>query len=388
MSTIARQALTEEVRTLAHAIGFNLVRFTSALPFAGLEQDVCQRIGQGLYANLPWFTPERAYMAGDIRRIVPPAQSIISLGLAYPSGNTYLPSTPGVPRGRVARYAWGRDYHRVVRRLTQRFIAELRQHFGHKEAQRGWVDTARLVERAVAARAGLGWVGKNSCLLTSEYGSWVLLAEVATDLDLEPDAPVRKTCGRCARCLPSCPTNALPAPGVLDATQCISALTIEARGAIPRTLRPKIGDWIFGCDICQEVCPVNRGKEVKIHPDLLPERGCGPSIELLPLFSLSPAAFTAQFQGTSLMRTRREGLLRNACVALGNIADPAAAPVLCTVLAQETSALVREHACWALGRISSEQLVRQALAHAARSDPDLCVRQEAELSLDLGEVHS
>ncbi|MCL4543185.1 MAG: tRNA epoxyqueuosine(34) reductase QueG [Chloroflexi bacterium] len=373
--------MKDEIRRIGRSIGFDLVRFASVEPFVGLEQMLSERIAAGYFSGLDWFNQERAHLASDVRRIVPQARTLIALGLAYPSQDSYIPSEPGTPRGRVARYAWGRDYHPVVRGMTRRFIAELRHRYGHREARRGWVDTARVVDRAIATRAGLGWIGKNTCLLTHSLGSWLLLAEVATDLEIDPDPPLRTTCGRCARCLPACPTHAFPAPGVLDARRCISFLTIESRAVIPRELRRSAGDWIFGCDVCQEVCPVNRGVASAHLPDFAATQGIGPSPELLPLLFLSEEEFRARYRGTPVMRTGRTGLLRNVCVALGNVGDPAAIDPLQRVVREERQPLVRAHAVWALGEFASKMVVRRDLEQVCREDPDATVRTEASMVL-------
>lgn len=343
---------TAEIKALARQVGFDIVGVTSAAPFPSLNELLLDRLKRGLMGGLTWFTAERAAVSSDVHRLVPTARSIIALGLSYLGPGQFTPSTPGAPRGRVARYAWGRDYHPVILRRTARFIELLRERYGHEDARKGMVDTARIVDRAVAQRAGVGWYGKNTCILTHSHGSWVFLAEVVTDLELLPDQPLRTTCGKCTRCLPACPTDALIEPGVMDVGRCISYLTIEERGSIPLALRPLLGDWIFGCDRCQEVCPVNLKARASAPPEFGPEQGIGPSPELLPLLALDEAQFRARFAGTPIKRIKRRGLRRNVCVALGNSGDPAVIPALEQVLRDEPDALVREHAAWALARLN------------------------------------
>ena len=372
---------TAEVKALAQETGFDLVGITGAEPFIALEELLLERINAGLMGGLAWFTAERAHLAGDVHRIVPTARSIISLAVSYLGTASYQPPTRGVPRGRVARYAWGRDYHRVLLQRTARFIAALGERYGHQDARKGWVDTARVVDRAVAQRAGVGWYGKNTCILTHSHGSWIFLAEVVTDLELLPDRPLRTNCGHCTLCMPACPTGALIRPGVMDVGRCISYLTIEERGAIPRELRPAMGNWIFGCDVCQEVCPVNRDAPAAAPPEFGPEHGIGPSPELLPLLSLDAPTFAARFAGTPIKRIHRRGLLRNVCIALGNIGDPASIHALTRVLQEEADPLIRAHAAWALGRWQ-EREARQALEWAWANEGDVEVRTEVAAAME------
>jgi epoxyqueuosine reductase len=243
-----------------------------------------------------------------------------------------------------------------------------------------FVDSSPLAERAVAERAGLGWFGKNTMLLLPGAGSWAFLCEVILDLPLDPDVPLKKSCGACRRCLDVCPTGALVAPGVLDNPRCISFLTIELRDSIPRQLRPLIGNWIFGCDDCQEVCPVNRRPLFGRIEALRAYDDAAAFPPLLPLLALRDAEFRARYRGTPVLRAKSWGLQRNVCVALGNAGDPAAIPALAEVLwDQARHPLVREHAAWALGRFE-DQAARRALDRAwARADEAL--REELRLAL-------
>lgn len=375
---------TAAIKALALECGFDRVGITTAAPFPALHELLLERIRQGLMGGLAWFTAERAAVSSDVHQLVPTARSIISLAMSYLGDDAYVPSTSGTPRGRVSRYAWGCDYHPLILQQTARFIEQLQLRYGHKDARKGMVDTARIVDRAVAQRAGVGWYGKNTCILTHSHGSWVLLAEVVTDLELVPDRPLRTTCGACTRCMPACPTGALIRPGVMDVGRCISYLTIEEHGAIAADLRPAMGDWIFGCDVCQEVCPVNEKAPAAARPEFGPAYGIGPSPELLPLLSLTQAEFSARFTGTPIKRAKRSGLLRNVCVALGNIGDPVAIPALGAALTGDPAPLVRAHAAWALGRWPSAD-ARRHLEQARRSEGDAAVREEIEGALP-GEV--
>lgn len=371
---------TTAIKALAIECGFDLVGVTTAAPFPSLQELLLDRIRRGLMGGLAWFTADRALVASDVRQLVPKARSIISLAVSYLGTESYTPSTPGVPRGRVARYAWGRDYHAVILRQTAHFIEALRRRYGHTDARKGMVDTARIVDRAVAHRAGVGWYGKNTCILTRSLGSWVFLTEVVTDLDLKPDRPLRTTCGSCTRCMPACPTGALIQPGVMDVGRCISYLTIEEHREIPRELRPLLGDWIFGCDVCQEVCPVNRNTPAAARAEFGPAFGIGPSPELLPLLALSDAEFRLRFAGTPIKHAKRQRLLRNVCIALANIGDPVAIPALGATLTADPAPLVRAHAAWALGRWPGTA-AHCYLDNARSHECDALVSEEINLAL-------
>jgi epoxyqueuosine reductase len=384
-----------------------MARITSAGAFPEAERVLQERIAQGLMDGLPWFTAERAAVSCHPDALLPQAQSIITLAMFY---LTQQPDEPddGVPRGRISRYAWGDDYHEIIKPKLQQFAAWLRDYARDEVPEvetRLFVDTGRMVDRAVAQRAGLGWYGKNTNILTKGWGSWVFLAEVVTNLPLggnggSPfDTPSKASCGACDICLRACPTAALPAPYVLDNRRCISFLTIELRGSIPLELRPLMGNLIFGCDICQQVCPVNivaerrlgllndgkissaASQPVQFHPrrEFRPRPETGSSPELIPLLALGEEQFRERFRGSPIKRARRRGLLRNVCVALGNIGDPQAVPALIGAL-QDVEALVRGHAAWALGRIGGEQ-AKRALEETLVGEEDEEVRQEIRCAL-------
>jgi epoxyqueuosine reductase len=341
-----------------------------------------ERIAAGLFSGLPWFSRERAAVAGDPHHLMPDVQSIVALGISYLSDGPLDSSRPGAPAGRIARYAWGQDYHEVFRDKLRALHAFVQEQLGRPVGMRALADTARITDRAVAERAGMGWYGKNTNLLTHEFGSWVLLGELLLDVALPPDAPLRTHCGACTRCLPACPTGALIAPGVLDSDRCISYLTIEHKGPIPRALRPLIGNWIFGCDLCQEVCPVNRHRAPPNHPEFAPRPEVGSSPDLIPLLDLTEAEFRERFRGSPIRRAKWAGLRRNVCVALGNSGDPVAIPALVRVLGEDP-ALVRGHAAWALGRLGGPEAVA-ALAARAAVEPDAWVQEEIALAVEEG----
>ncbi len=353
-----------KVKELAQKAGFDVVGIASVEPFQRERQALAERIDAGMFDGLPWFTRARAEVATDPRALLPEARSIISLGLCYDTG--------GGPAGTIARYAWGQDYHEVIRGRLKDLQKSLAAEAGEFEF-RTFVDTGRLVDRAAAVRAGLGWYGKNTNLLNTRFGSWLFLAELVTTLELDPDTPTKQNCGQCHACLDVCPTGAIVAPYVVDNNRCISFLTIELRGPIPRELRPKMGGWIFGCDICQDVCPVN----VQAQPVYHAEFASRSDVEDVgALLKLDENAFRARFRGSPIMRARRRGLLRNVCVALGNSGSPAAIQPLTDALLHEPEPLVRGHAAWALGRLGASEPLRQAL----QSETDAYVREEIELA--------
>ncbi|HEX8599954.1 MAG TPA: tRNA epoxyqueuosine(34) reductase QueG [Chloroflexia bacterium] len=373
------QALKEAITSQAHALGFDLVRFTGAEPFPDAQRAMEERIEAGLYSGLSWFNLERASVAGNPRNLMPSARTIVSLGISYLSDVEATASTPGEPRGRVARYAWGLDYHEVFKEKLGALHAYVQEQLGRDVEARALVDTARIVDRAVAQRAGLGWYGKNTNLLNRERGSWVLLGELLLDVALPPDEPVKTTCGACTRCLPSCPTGALIAPGVLDNNRCISFLTIEHKGVIPRELRPLMGDWVFGCDICQDVCPVNRKAAPGNHPEFAPEQGIGPSPSLIELLEMTEDEFRTRFKHSPVKRAKLQGMQRNAAIALGNVGDPAAVPALVYALSGPYE-IVRGHAAWALGRLGGEHALTALHSRLMQEEAEW-VREEIEAAI-------
>lgn len=366
-------ALAAEIKQQAHQLGLHVVGIASAEAFPEVEATLVARIRAGLMDGLSWFTEERARFSSDPHNLMPQARSLISVAASYLMREPDGKETAG-PRGRIARYAWSRDYHEVLKERLFQLIECMRQQVPGARCA-AIVDTGRLVDRAVARRAGVGWYGKNTNILTLRYGSWVCLGEILTDVELPADRPTRRNCGRCTACLEACPTGALIAPGVIDNARCISFLTIENCGPIPRALRPLIGEWIFGCDICQEVCPVNRHAEPANVGPLAVE----PRPALIPLLRLSDEEFRQRFRHTALMRDKRRGLVRNVAVALGNAGAPAAVPALGEALHDEEP-LVRGHVAWALGRLGGPA-ARQYLLEALASEADGWVRSEITAAL-------
>jgi epoxyqueuosine reductase len=371
------------IKSLAREIGFDVVGITTAGPFPRDEQAAVERISQGLMDGLHWYTKERVRKANRPDVLLEGARSIISVAMSYNTGDPQ-PGEPG-PTGKIARYAWGDDYHTLMKERLRGLVDGLAERVGHPVQSRIFVDDGPMNDRAAAERAGVGWFGKNSNVLTPSHGSWVLLGQIITDLDLKPDLPLKKTCGECVRCIDDCPTGAIVAPFVIDNTRCISFLTIELRGSIPRELRPLVGDWVFGCDICQDVCPVNRKAAPGLEPAFQQRHDFG-APALLPLLELDDDGFRARFRNSAIKRAKRVGLQRNVCVALGNIGDLAAVPALAGALSAP-DAVVREHAAWALGRLGGNR-AGQALRDALEGEIDEAVRTEITLSLAEARVPS
>jgi epoxyqueuosine reductase len=368
------------VKRYARELGFDLVRITSAEQFAEDRAVALDRIKSGLMDGLPWYNENRVKRGTNPQELLPEARSIICLGLNYfqeEGPETSFGANSNRPKGKVARYARGRDYHKVIKQRMRQYVAGLSERLGSAVTARWYVDDGPMLDRAAAKRSGLGWFGKNTNILTPELGSWVFLGQIITDLDLEPDTPLKKTCGSCVLCIKACPTGAIIAPYVIDNTRCISHLTIENRGPIPLELRHQMLDWVFGCDICQEVCPVNRKATAnQEHGFQRKELGL---IDLEELLQLSEEQFQQRFQGTPIMRAKRVGLKRNVCVALGNLKNPVAIPVLEQALTEEEP-LVRCHAAWALGQIGGPQ-ANSVLRHAATAEPDPQVITEVAAAL-------
>jgi epoxyqueuosine reductase len=343
------------------------------------------------------YMTRRPELPAHPKVLVPHAQSIITLAVNYYAEAPVFRHESRF--GRVARYAWGLDYHDVIKPRLLELAARIEARAGRALHARCFVDAVPLLERAVAARAGLGFFGKNTNLLHPRRGSWFFLSEMLIDLDLPADGePVKVSCGTCHRCLDACPTDAFAGPYQLDARRCISYLTIEHKGMIPVALRAQMGEWIFGCDVCQEmqpgasgygrlpviergqaerVCPFNRFARPTDWREFAPEAGAGPRLDLLATLGLATdAAFRERFKGTPLLRPKRRGLLRNAAVVAANVGCTAAVPLLVARLEQDPEPLIRAHALWALAQMDWRRAA--PLVERALRDPDPVVREEAQ----------
>ncbi|MCA9242825.1 MAG: tRNA epoxyqueuosine(34) reductase QueG [Phycisphaerales bacterium] len=310
---------TRLVRRIAAGVGFDLVGVTSAAAPARAEHYKAW-LGRG-YAGSMRYLHRYQDLRSDPAQLLPGACSIICVAVAYRRED----EPDGAPEtGRIAQYARGRDYHVTIRRMLMELTDRLRASLDTPFDARPFIDTGPVLERELAERAGLGWVGKNTLLLNPRLGSWVLLGELVTTLALEPDAPMTDHCGTCTRCLDACPTNAFPSPYVLDASRCISYLTIERRLAVPPDLAGLIGDWVYGCDVCQDVCPFTPKAELGTNSELMEDR-LPARIPLKPLTTMTSGDYRRLTRDSAARRATRPMWIRNAKIALRNISggDPA-----------------------------------------------------------------
>ena len=376
----ATDSLTARIKLAAADYGLSIARVTSAEPFEGLERQLQEHIAGGHVAGMDWFTSDRATVAANPRALHPTARSIIAVAMAYWQGDPR--PDDGIPRGMIARYAWGRDYHRTLKRRMAAFHAAIEEMAGRPVEARLLVDTARISDRAVAARSGLGWYGKNACIISPGHSSWLLLGELILDLELQPDAPLEKDCGRCSICLDRCPTGAIVAPYTVHSPRCISFQTIEQRGVIPIDLRQHMGTWVFGCDICQEVCPYTKAARFQDDPDIQPAHLDNAYPSLTWLLTMTEEQFRERYQGTAVLRAKRRGLARNAAISAGNSADDSLIPILAETLAGHDEELVRAHAAWALGALGG-RTARAALERYRGRDTGLV---DCEVKAALGRL--
>ena len=331
----------ETVKRIARECGFELAGVAPADPLEDFAR-YQHWVANGFAGEMRYLTDRRAQIRGDVHNLLPAARSVICVGKLY-----HQPAPPVPPaHGIVARYAWGQDYHDVVRAGLEELARRLREiePFDSKIC----VDTAPLLERSIAHRAGLGWIGKNTCLIHEPMGSWFFLGELITSLELEPDTPPPDRCGTCTRCIDACPTGALLPAGdgfTLDSRRCISYFTIELRGSIPEQYRPDIGAYILGCDICQDVCPWNARA---------PESAAFTSVYAAPDLTecsrLSAEEFQSRFEGSALNRPKYSGFLRNVAIAMGNSSLPSLREPL-EALARHSDPVVAEHGRWAMKRL-------------------------------------
>lgn len=344
------------IKELAREIGFDLVGIAAAKP-AIEALFYPEWLARGYAGEMSYLEGERGEIRADPRKLLPTARSIICLGLVYNTSESYSTEAELDGRGWVSRYAWGRDYHNVIRKMLKVLAGRLQREFGEFDFKPA-VDTSPLLERAYAHQAGLGWIGQNTCLINERLGSWVFLAELITSLDLEPDGPAPFRCGTCTRCIEACPTDALVPTGkadgpayALDSRLCISYWTIELRGAIPEEGRAGMGGHLFGCDICQDVCPWNRRAAVTDEASFESRNG-RPRLD--ELASLSEEEFNERFAGTPIKRAKYRGFLRNVAVAMGNSGDRQFLNPL-RRLAASDDPLIREHAEWAISRLGGAE---------------------------------
>ena len=347
--------LTQQIQAHANELGFELVGVTPAAHSETIAR--YQEWIENGYAGKMHYLEKHLSLKTDVRKLLAEAKSVISLAMNYYTLDPpkALAQDPG--RGQISRYAWGDDYHELIRERLLELVTFIKQTAESELKTRVCVDTAPIIEREYAQKAGIGWIGKNTNLIHWRSGSWYFLAEVLVNIVLESDTPeLRGSCGTCTRCIEACPTDAIIEPNLLDSRRCISYLTIELKESIPKTLRPEIGNWIFGCDICQEVCPWN-SKAVSTTETGFQPRDGNLTPKLLSLVGMTQEEFSRRFKGSPIKRAKRRGFLRNVLVAIGNWGTQRAVPALKDALADDEP-LVRSHAAWALGRIGGDAAKR------------------------------
>jgi epoxyqueuosine reductase len=375
-SRVEAPTLTQRIKTCGAALGFDLVG-VSPVQSPAHGDSFAEWLRRGYHGEMAYMprTAEKRMHPGEF---LPWARSVVSVALNYDTPYDRTREGEGI-RGWISRYAWGDDYHDVMQAKLERLLEHVRREAEREIQGRIFVDSGPVMDREAGARAGIGWYGKNTNLLSMTIGSFFFLGELFLSLDLEYDQPIRDRCGQCRLCLDACPTNAFVGPYVLDARKCISYLTIELKGSIPRELRPLMGTHIFGCDICQDACPYNATVTPTREQAFHPRKGLH-APELIPLLSLTEMEFKAKFAGSPILRAKRRGLLRNVCVALGNLKRPEAVPALTKTLERDPDPLVRAHAAWALGQIGTGE-AEATLRDARARETDLTVLEEVQAAI-------
>ncbi len=341
-------SLARRVKQEALRLGFDLAGITT--PDPPPHWPAYQNwLAMGRHASMKYLEdPRRA----DPRLVFPECKSIIVVALRYADPKSAAPSPADAPTGRVAAYAWGRDYHLVLPEKLAALVHFIERETASPVPHRIYTDTGPVLERDLAQRAGLGWIGKNTCLIHPRLGSYFFLGELLLGIELDPDPPFEADrCGNCRRCIEACPTGCILPDRTLDASRCISYLTIENKSGIPPGLRPQIGNWVFGCDVCQAVCPWNHRPQQDPEPAFAPREGI-PAPDLLEALALTSQEFNRKFRESPIQRARRRGYLRNVITAAGNLRLQTARPLLEAFAAGEDE-LLAEHARWALTRLES-----------------------------------
>jgi len=376
--TTSADPIREAIRDQALASGFDAVGFAAASLDAEARAGLGEFIARGYHGDMGWLAGTAA-RRGDPRALWPEARTVVVLGVNYAPEDDPLALAQNPDRGAVSVYARGRDYHDTLKRRLKALAHWIEERW--PGALKLFVDTAPVMEKPLAERAGLGWQGKHTNLVSREFGSWLFLGEIYLSLELEPDAAERDHCGSCHRCLDACPTAAFPAPHRLDARRCISYLTIEHKGMIPLELRPLIGNRIYGCDDCLAVCPWNKFARAATEPDFLP-RAELTAPRLAELAALDDAVFRKTFAGSPVKRTGRDRFVRNVLIAIGNATpgDPELIAAACRCL-DDVSLLVRAAAVWALARLAPTRCAAERGGRLIREEEPL-VRKEWERSAE------
>lgn len=370
-----------DIKRKAIELGFNLCGVTPAAPSPTLAAYL-RWIQKGMQGEMAYMArSDRVQRRQDLRQIMPAAKSLILVGLDYYTHFTDEATLNDPSRGRIAAYAWGLDYHRVLQIRLELFADWLAEQFDRKPHHQVYVDTGAILERSHAQQAGMGFIGKNTMLIQPRRGSYFFIGEILSSLEFDDyDVPHRESmCGRCTRCLDACPTDAFPAPFVLDARRCISYHTIENKGWIDRELRSDFGNWIFGCDVCQDVCPFQRFAPETDEVAFLPFDLNRVAPKLTHILMFTAAAFRQMFRRTPIERIKREQMVRNACIAAGNWKNEQVIPYLIQLL-YDDSPLVRGHAAWALWQ-TMELDSSKLLTDLYHREDDERVRCEIEVLL-------
>ncbi len=342
-----RARLTNAIKDKAIDLGFDLIGVSPIDSFPE-NQFYKEWLNKGFSGEMTYLerNPEKRE---DIQNILPGAKSVISCAMNYNTDYPYSIEHADNTKGWISRYAWGDDYHDTIKDKLQILMNYMYSESSDEINSKLYVDTGPVLERAYGKYAGVGWVGKNTCLINQEIGSWIFLGEIITNIELEYDAPVPDRCGTCTRCIDACPTDAIIEPYILDSRLCISYLTIELKDKIPHEFREEVQNNIYGCDICQDVCPWNKRAHISDKTEFEPREGLlNPDLSYLS--SLSVDEFRKQFKGSPIKRTKRRGLLRNVMIAMGNSGEKSFVPYITECLKDEEP-LVRAHALWALWKI-------------------------------------
>ena len=366
-------AVTKSVKDKAIELGFDIVGVSPVNTFPE-NQFYKEWLARGFAGEMSYMerNPEKRE---NIKNILPDAISVISCGLNYNTDYPYSIDESDKTRGWISRYAWGDDYHDCIKKkllLLEKHVNDLAPEGMRSKA---YVDTGPVLERVYAKYSGIGWYGKNTCLINQDIGSWIFIGEIITNIELEYDSPVPDRCGTCTMCIDACPTDALREPYVLDSNLCISYLTIELKGKIPMRLRDKIDNNIYGCDICQDVCPWNRKAEVTESPYFMPRSGLyNPELSYLSQLTLND--FRNLFKNSPVKRAKRKGFIRNVMVAIGNSGNRDLVPYVVQTLEDEDP-LVRAHAAWALWKLQGKDAYNILTEHLNLEDDEM-VREDIE----------
>ncbi|KAA3642963.1 MAG: tRNA epoxyqueuosine(34) reductase QueG [Chloroflexi bacterium] len=374
--------LTNKIKQEARRLGFDFVGVTKPdLPPGYPVYEGWLKAGH--HGEMNYLATDRARQRrADLHQVLLEVESILVLGIHHDNPQQAQPPDDGKAYGRMAAYAWGDDYHDVLPERLKALVAFIETEVGHAVPNRWYTDTGPILERDLASMAGIGWIGKNSMLINPQAGSYFMLAEIFLGIQLEIDTPFESDhCGSCTRCIDACPTDCILPNRTLDARRCISYLTIELKGTIPIELRSQMGDWVFGCDICQEVCPWNLRFAPATGDEHFTPRSGLPVIDLQSELQLTPQEFNRKFKGSPVKRTKRRGYLRNVTVALGNSSDPSVIPPLTEALENDPEPLVRGNAAWALGQFDDPS-AQQSLTSALKTEQDPSVQEEIRAVLN------